>query len=167
MGIEIERRFLVKNEDWKTKVLLSEDFSQAYLNSNLDEWNIRVRIVDKKRSFITLKSSLNGLVNYEFEYSIPIKDAIELLNLSKYKISKTRYQLEINRKNWVIDSFDGSNSSLTIAEIELRSELEEIQIPSWCGKEITGIKSLSNASLATTPISKLSIKDRMKIKDPK
>ncbi len=167
MGIEIERRFLVNNEDWRSKVLLSEDFSQGYLNSNIDEWIIRVRIIDNSKSYITLKSSLNGLVNHEFEYSIPIKDANELFNLSKYKITKTRYQLKINNKNWVIDSFYGSNSSLKIAEIELNSELEDIQIPSWCGQEITGMKTLSNASLAKTPISELSIKDRMKEKDPK
>ena len=163
MGIEIERRFLVKNEDWRSQVILSENFSQAYLNSNPDEWTIRVRIIDNNQGYITLKSSINVLVNYEFEYSIPREDAIELLNLSKYKITKTRYQLIINKKNWVVDLFDGSNSSLKIAEIELNSEFEEIQVPSWCGQEITGIKSLSNASLAKTPISELSVKDRMKL----
>ena len=164
MGIEIERRFLVKNEDWKSKVLLSENFSQAYLISNPNEWTTRVRIIDNNQAFLTLKSTINELVNYEFEYEIPLKDAIELFNLSKYKITKTRYQLKINKKNWVVDSFGGSNSSLKIAEIELSSESEEIKIPSWCGQEITGIKSLSNASLAKTSISELSIKDRMKSK---
>ena len=164
MGKEIERRFLVINEDWRSKVILSEDFSQAYLNSTSDEWTTRVRIIDNNQAYITLKSSINGLVNYEFEYSIPYKDAKELLNLSKYKINKTRYQLKINGKNWVVDYFSGSNSSLKIAEIELSFESEQIKIPKWCGQEITGIKSLSNASLAKTSISKLSIKDRMKAK---
>ena len=131
MGIEIERRFLIKNEEWKSQILLSEDFSQAYLNSNLGEWAIRVRIIDKSKSYITLKSSFNRLASHEFEYSIPMKDAIELLDLSKYKITKTRYQLKINNKNWVIDSFNDLNSSLTIAEIELSSENEEIEITVW------------------------------------
>ena len=165
MGIEIERRFLVRNEDWKSKVILSEDFSQVYLNSNIDKWTIRVRIIDKNKAYITLKSSLNGLTNYEFEYPIPIQDATELFNLSKKKITKTRYQLKIDGKDWVVDSFKGLNSSLTIAEIELNSESEEINVPSWCGQEITGIKSLSNASLAKNPISELSIIERMKTKD--
>ena len=165
MGIEIERRFLVENDDWKSQVILSEDFSQAYLNSSVEEWATRVRIIDNKKSYITLKSSFNELINYEFEYSIPLKDAIELIKLSKYKITKTRYQLKINKKHWVVDVFDGSNSSLKIAEIELNSESEEIHVPSWCGQEITGIKSLSNSSLAITPISKLSIKDRMKVEE--
>ena len=164
MGIEIERRFLVKNEDWKDQVILSENFSQAYLNSSEDEWATRVRIIDNKKGYITLKSSLNGLIKYEFEYSIPRKDALELIQLSKYKITKTRYQLKINKKNWVVDVFEESNSCLKIAEIELNSESEKIQVPSWCGLEITGIKSLSNASLAQTPISELSVKDRIKTK---
>ena len=165
MGIEIERRFLVKSEDWKSKVILTQDISQAYLNSSVDEWATRIRIINNDAAYITLKSSLNGLVNNEFEYSIPIKDAIELIKLSKYKIIKTRYQLKINNKTWVVDIFNGANFSLKIAEIELKSESEEIQVPSWCGKEITGLKSLSNASLAKIPISELSLKDRMKTKD--
>ncbi len=164
MGLEIERRFLVKNNNWKSQVILSQDFSQAYLN--LDEWTTRVRLIDNDKAYITLKSFINGLLNYEFEYPIPRKDAIELLNLSKYKITKTRYMLKTNEKNWVVDSFTGLNSSLTIAEIELNSESEQIKIPTWCGQEITGIKSLNNASLAETPISKFSIKDRIKAKDP-
>ena len=59
MGIEIERRFLVKNEDWKSQIVLSEDFSQAYLNSSIDEWATRVRVIDNKKAYITLKSSLS------------------------------------------------------------------------------------------------------------
>jgi len=165
MGIEIERRFLVKNEEWKSKVIQTQDISQAYLNSSVDEWATRIRIINNNAAYITLKFSLNGLVNNEFEYSIPIKDAIELIKLSKYKIIKTRYQLKINNKTWVVDLFDGSNFSLKIAEIELKSESEEIQVPSWCGKEITGLKLLSNASLAKIPISELSLKDRLKTKD--
>tara|TARA_Y100001968_G_scaffold217119_1_gene199834 strand:- start:55 stop:555 length:501 start_codon:yes stop_codon:yes gene_type:complete len=166
MGIEIERRFIVRDEDWRSQVISSEDFRQVYLNTDSDDWTIRVRLIDNKQAYITLKSSINGLVNYEFEYPIPTEDAIELFNLSKYKITKTRYQLKINKKNWVVDCFGGANSSLKIAEIELSSESEDIKVPTWCGKEITGIKSLSNASLAKTSISKLSIQDRIKAKDP-
>ena len=162
MGLEIERRFLVENEDWKSQVFLSEDFSQAYLNSSMDAWSTRVRIIDNKKAYITLKSTINASTNYEFEYLIPIKDAAELIKLSKYKITKTRYQIKINKKHWIVDIFGGSNFPLKIAEIELNHQNEKIQIPSWCVQEITGIKSLSNASLARTPISQLSVKDRLK-----
>ena len=161
MGIEIERRFLVENEDWKSEVLFSQDFSQGYLNSNSDIWAIRVRIIDNKKAYLTLKSSIDGFLNHEFEYPIPNQDAFELLKLSEHQITKTRYQLKVNQKNWVVDSFSGSNTSLKIAEIELNSEFENIKVPAWCGQEITGIKSLSNASLAKTPITKLAIKDRI------
>ena len=126
-----------------------------------------MRIINNNQAFLTLKSTINGLASYEFEYEIPLKDAIELFNLSKYKIAKTRYQVKIKKKYWVVDSFYGSNSSLKIAEIELSSESEEVEITSWCDQEITGIKSLSNPSLEKTPISDLSIKDRLKNKDTK
>ena len=162
MGIEIERRFLVEDDGWKSQASLRENFSQAYLNSSLDEWSTRVRIIDDKKGFITLKSSLNASTNYEFEYLIPLKDALELIKLSKYKIIKTRYQIKINQKHWIVDIFGGSNFPLKIAEIELNHQNEKIQIPSWCVQEITGIKSLTNASLARTPISQLSVKDRLK-----
>ena len=81
MGIEIERRFLIKNEDWKSQIILSEEFSQAYLNSKIDDWATRIRIIDNKKAYITLKSSVNELVNNEFEYSIPIQDANELVKI--------------------------------------------------------------------------------------
>ena len=166
MGLEIERRFLVKNEDWKSLVILSENFKQGYLNSNIEDWAVRVRIIDNQKSFLTLKSSLTGLINNEFEYQIPIQDALELLNLSKYKISKTRYHLKFAGGNWCVDSFNDLNSPLIIAEIELESPLEKVTVPSWCELEITGKRSLSNASLAKTPISIFSLKDRLKAEDP-
>tara|TARA_B100000700_G_C14896830_1_gene785422 strand:- start:536 stop:1039 length:504 start_codon:yes stop_codon:yes gene_type:complete len=162
MGIEIERRFLVENDKWKSKVILSEELRQGYLNSEIKDWTVRVRIVNTNEGFLTLKSLIHDFINHEFEYPIPIQDAIELLNLSKYIISKTRYQLRDNGKNWIVDSFHNLNASLEIAEIELKSQSEKINVPSWCGIEITGNKSLSNACLAKTPISTLSLKDRLK-----
>ena len=165
MGIEIERRFLVKNESWKSLAIISEDFIQGYLNSNPEDLAIRVRISNNTEGFLTLKSSINGLVSKEFEYPIPIEDAYGLMELSKYKLSKTRYKLKINNKAWIVDSFNHLNSPLVLAEIELDSPSDKIQIPSWCGREITGIKLLSNAFLAKTPISSLSLNDRLKTKD--
>ena len=165
MGKEIERRFLVKNDEWRSKIISKEELSQAYLSASSDGWITRVRIIDNKKAYLTLKSSLNGFTNYEFEYQIPIHDALELLKLSKDKITKTRYQVKTNKKDWVVDLFHGSNSALNIAVIELNSDSEEIEVPSWCDQEITGMKSLSNASLAKTPISKLSVKDRMQFKE--
>ena len=165
MGIEIERRFLVQSESWKSLAILSEDIIQGYLNSHPENLAVRVRISNNKEGFLTIKSSINGLINKEFDYRIPIEDAYELLELSKYKLSKTRYQLQINNKDWIVDSFKNLNSPLVLAEIELDSPSEKTLIPSWCGREITGMKSLSNAFLAKTPISSLSLNDRLKTKD--
>ncbi len=165
MGIEIERRFLVQNESWRSRIILSEDFIQGYLNSHPEDLAVRVRISNNKEGFLTLKSSIDGLISKEFEYPIPIEDAYGLMELSKYKLCKTRYQLKLNNKNWIVDSFKNLNSPLVLAEIELDSLSEKVEIPSWCGREITGIKSLSNAFLAKTPISSLSLNDRLKTKD--
>ncbi len=165
MGIEIERRFLVQNESWKCLTIISEDFIQGYLNSHPEDLAIRVRISNNKEGFLTLKSSIDGLISKEFEYPIPIEDAYGLMELSKYKLSKTRYKLKLNNKDWIVDSFKNLNFPLVLAEIELTSPSEKVQIPSWCGREITGIKSLSNAFLAKTPISSLSLNDRLKTKD--
>ena len=132
MGIEIERRFLVENEGWKDQVIRSESFSQAYLNSSVDEWATRVRIVDNNKGYITLKSSLNGLVNYEFEYSIPKNDAEQLIQLSNnYVIHKDRYYEPMGKHTWEIDVFYGENKGLVIAEIELENEREQIELPDW------------------------------------
>ena len=165
MGIEIERRFLVKNESWKSLSMLSEDFIQGYINSYPEDLAVRVRISNNQKGFLTLKSSINGLISKEFEYPIPMKDAYELMELSKYKLSKTRYQLNINNKDWIVDSFKDLNSPLILAEIELDYPSEKVRIPSWCGREITGIKSLSNAFLAKIPISSLSLNDRLQTTD--
>ena len=165
MGIEIERRFLVQNENWKSLTTHSKDFVQGYLNSHLEDLAVRVRISNNKEGFLTLKYSINGLISKEFEYPIPLEDAYGLMELSKYKLYKTRYQLKLNNKDWIVDSFNNLNFPLVLAEIELDSPSEKVEIPSWCGLEITGIKSLSNAFLAKTPISSLSLNDRLKTKD--
>ena len=161
MAIEIERRFIVENDSWKKLVILSEDLIQGYLNSYPENPAIRVRIINNQIGLLTIKSSLDKISNKEFEYSIPINDAYELINLCKFKLSKTRYQIKFNNKDWVVDSFKDLNAPLVLAEIELHTPSEKIKLPSWCGREITGSKELSNASLAKTPISLFSLNDRL------
>ena len=165
MGLEIERRFLVKGESWKSLVKSTQYLKQGYLNSGMEEWILRVRIVNSKESFFTLKSSINGISNHEFEYQIPIEDGKTLLNLAKNKVSKYRHSIEFGKKLWIVDSFLGNNQNLIIAEIELNSENESITIPSWCKDEITGEKSLSNSELAKTPISIWPLKNRLNKKE--
>ncbi len=153
MAIEIERRFLVQGKEWKEIAHNPQYLRQGYLATSREYWTIRIRILENKEAWITLKSPAEGISMNEFEYSIPLDDAESIWNLVTHKITKTRYQLNLNCGEWVIDCFQKDNSPLVIAEVELASSNEKIQIPNWCYQEITSNKKLSNAALALNPIS--------------
>ncbi len=153
MPFEIERRYIIQDDGWKVLTKEMQEFHQAYLSTNFDEWVIRTRIINNKESEITLKKSSELMINHEFEYPIPLKDALCLWDLSTKKLIKHRYQLDLSPGDWVIDCFMGNNYPLVLAEVELSSKAEVVQKPSWCGQEITGIKKLSNAALAQLPLS--------------
>ena len=160
MSLEIERRFIVKNDLWRESIISHENIKQGYLASTEKGWTVRIRISNEQKSWITLKTIKSGITNYEFEYLIPIVDALAIWQSLDQKIIKDRYQLILNGSNWIIDCFNGENFPLTIAEIELDSEKQTLKKPSWCGKEITGQYQLSNASLAKTPLSQVPLKAR-------
>jgi len=152
MALEIERRFLIKNDTWKEFINKKIYIEQGYLSKSLDGWIIRVRITGKN-SKIALKKHIKGFTNFEFEYSIPRSDAeIKMSNLSN-KIKKDRFFLEIEKKFWIIDCFKDNNYPLVIAEIELSNEKEDLFLPSFISKEITGLTHYSNFSLANNPLS--------------
>ena len=120
-----------------------------------------MRILGEKKAWLTLKSPAQGISNHEFEYAIPLNDAESLWKLAPHKLTKTRYELNLYAGAWIIDCFQGKNSPLVIAEVELTSEKEKVQKPSWCGEEITTNKQFSNAALAQRPISLWSIESRL------
>ena len=152
MALEIERRFLVKNDNWKKFINKKIYIEQGYLSQSLDGWIIRVRLIGKN-SKIALKKHIKGITNFEFEYSIPRSDAETIMsNLSK-TIKKDRYFLEIEKKSWIIDCFKENNYPLEIAEIELSDEAEDLILPSFISKEITGLTHYTNFSLANNPFS--------------
>ena len=152
MALEIERRFLIKNDNWKEFINKKIYIEQGYLSKSLDDWIIRVRLIGKN-SKIALKKHIKGFTNFEFEYAIPRSDAeIIMLNLSN-SIKKDRYFLEIEKKSWIIDCFKENNYPLKIAEIELSNEQEDLFLPSFISKEITGLTNYSNFSLANNPFS--------------
>ena len=153
MGLEIERRFIVKGDNWKYLTKEYQAIKQGYLINELKGWTIRIRIINEKESWITLKYPHSELSRHEFEYQIPLKEAIEIMKISKYKVNKIRYVLNLNPGDWIVDCFQGKNEPLVIAEVELNSPKEIIEQPKWCQKEVTGIEELSNASLAKEPIS--------------
>ena len=161
MAIEIERRFLVLGEEWKKISEGSQKFRQGYLASGINGWNIRIRIYGEEKAWLTLKAKTKSLANNEFEYEIPLNDAEKIWEMTSERIYKTRYFLNISNKKWVIDSFQKQNHPLIIAEIELQSEEEVLEIPKWCIEEITGQYEWSNASLAKSPINIFPIKDRL------
>ena len=152
MAFEIERRFLIKNDNWKQFINKKIYIEQGYLSKSLEDWIIRVRITDKK-SKIALKKNIKGFTNFEFEYSIPQSDGeIIMSNLSNI-IKKERFFLEVEKKSWIVDCFKENNYPLEVAEIELSNEEEDLFLPSFISKEITGLTHYSNFSLAYNPFS--------------
>ena len=104
MALEIERRFLIKNDNWKefiTKKILIE---QGYLSKSLDDWIIRIRFTGKDFK-IAIKKHIENFTNFEFEYSIPRKDGETIMANVSNTIKKERFFLEVEKKSWIIDCF--------------------------------------------------------------
>lgn len=151
MPIEIERKFLVKNTDWKKEAKQSKVFRQGYLCNDPTK-TVRVRIAGDA-AFISVKGSSQYISRVEFEYPIPPEDAAYMLNhlCQGPLIEKTRYYVPYKGFVWEIDVFEGDNSGLIIAEVELTDENREIPLPDWAGKEVTGDERYYNANLVHNP----------------
>ena len=152
MALEIERRFLIKNDNWKKFITKKIFIEQGYLSKSLDGWIIRIRFNGKDFK-IALKKHIASFTNFEFEYSIPQKDGETIMSNLSNTIKKERFFLEVEKKFWIIDRFKEDNYPLEIAEIELTNEKEDLSLPSFVSKEITGLKYFSNFSLANKPFS--------------
>ena len=152
MALEIERRFLIENDNWKEFVTKKIFIEQGYLSKNLDDWIIRIRS-SRNDYKIALKKHIESFSNFEFEYSIPRRDGEKIMSNLSNIIKKERYFLEVEKKSWIIDCFKENNYPLEIAEIELANEEEDLSLPSFISREITGLKNYSNFSLANKPFS--------------
>jgi len=152
MSFEIERRFLIKNDNWKKFITKTITIEQGYLSKSLDDWIIRIRQTDKDYQ-IALKKHIKNFTSFEFEYSIPQSDGEKIMSTLTCTIKKERFFLEIENKNWIVDCFKENNYPLEIAEIELFKEKEDLSLPSFISKEITGLRHYSNFSLASKPFS--------------
>ena len=152
MALEIERRFLIKNDHWKEFITKKIFIEQGYLSKSLDDWIIRIRFTGKDFK-IALKKHIESFTNFEFEYSIPQKDGEKIMSNLSNTIKKERFFLEVEKKSWIIDCFKENNYPLQIAEIELSSEEEDLSLPSFISKEITGLTHYANFSLANKPFS--------------
>ena len=152
MALEIERRFLIKNDNWKKFITKKIFIEQGYLSKSLDDWIIRIRFSGKDYK-IALKKHIKSFTNYEFEYSIPCEDGEKIMSNLTNTIKKERFYLKVEKKSWIIDCFKEKNYPLEIAEIELSNEEEDLLLPSFISKEITGLTHYSNFSLANNPFS--------------
>ena len=153
--IEIERKFLVPSAVYKTLAFAKNEIAQGYLNSN-PERTVRVRIKGEK-GFLTIKGKGNssGMSRFEWEKEIPVDEAKTLLDLCESGvISKMRFEVKIGQHIFEVDEFFGENRGLVIAEIELISETESFEKPSWIGKEVTNDERFYNAYLSQNPYSK-------------
>ncbi len=151
MGIEIERKFLVDHEKWNQVVKSKGNhFRQGYLLSD-DSRTIRVRVTDDK-AYITLKGGTTGISRKEFEYTIPIEEGMELLDIfSQSEIKKIRYCITYKDKLWEVDEFFGDNSGLIMAEIELNDEGEKFELPDWVTIEVSNDERYYNSNLSVNP----------------
>ena len=151
MAQEIERKFLV-NGDYKSLSTKSTRITQGYLSS-IPERTVRVRVKGDK-GFITIKGigNASGASRYEWEKEIPVDEATALLKLcEKGVIDKTRFEVKNGNHVFEIDEFYGENEGLIMAEIELQSETESFEKPSWLGEEVTNDPRYYNSYLSNNP----------------
>ncbi|MGJ8743923.1 CYTH domain-containing protein [Polaribacter sp.] len=152
MSLEIERKFLVNNEDFKKEKYHQQKIKQGFLNSDKNRV-VRIRIADDL-AFITVKgkSNIAGTMRFEWEKEISKNEAENLLLLCEPAlIDKTRFLVKKGKHIFEIDEFYGENQGLVVAEVELTDENEDFIKPTWLGKEVTGILKYYNSNLSKHP----------------
>jgi CYTH domain-containing protein len=150
--VEIERKFLVLSDDFINEAFAKKRIVQAYLNSNPVR-TVRIRIKEDN-GFLTIKGKGNatGTTRLEWETEIPLQDAEKLLTICESgTIDKIRHEVKIGNHTYEVDVFAGENEGLVVAEIELQSEDETFEKPSWLGKEVTNDERFYNAYLSIKP----------------
>jgi len=150
MAIEIERKFLVVGDDWRQAPAVP--YAQGYLNRDKQR-TVRVRVVEAS-AWLTIKGANSGATRAEFEYAIPVADALQMLALCDGPlVRKLRRVIVHAGATWEVDEFQGDNAGLVVAEIELASEDEAFEPPPWLGAEVTHDARYFNSSLAAAPYS--------------
>lgn len=151
MSKEIERKYLVSSEDWRSEARPGVAYRQGYLANN-ERCSVRVR-VGGGEARLNIKSATIGVTRDEYEYALPERDAAAMLDAlcEKPVIEKTRYLVSHGGRCWEIDVFEGANAGLVIAEVELDDEHERVQRPPWIGEEVTGDPRYYNVNLVANP----------------
>jgi adenylate cyclase len=149
LGKEIERKYLVRGEAWR-ELAPGLRYRQGYL-STVKERTVRVRTVGD-HGYLTVKGVTIGATRREFEYEIPGGDAVSLLELCEQPlVEKVRYRIPFGGLTWEVDEFEGVNRGLIVAECELSSEDQRIDLPPWIGEEVTGDPRYFNSNLIANP----------------
>lgn len=152
MTIEIERRFLLKNDSWREEAGEPQMMRQGYLSVD-KECTIRVRIIGRK-AWLTLKGYISDTTRSEFEYEIPLAHAEQMMQtMCPFKLEKYRYTIDYHGFTFEIDEYFGDNAPLVVAELELPSENTPFEQPGWLGEEITSNGRFTNAYLSKHPYS--------------
>lgn len=148
---EIERKFLVLTEDWRTLATSAIAMRQGYLNSE-KRCSVRVRISGEE-AHLNIKGATIGAKRLEFEYPIPIDQATIMLDTLREGplIEKVRYLIPQGHLLWEVDVFSGDNEGLVVAEIELSDPNEAFDLPAWIGKEVTHDPRYYNTCLSREP----------------
>lgn len=153
MGLEIERKFLVKSDRWRD-LAPGILYRQGYIPST---HTVRVRIVGEQ-GFLTIKGATQGISRSEFEYAIPVEDAAQLLDTlcQPPLIEKYRHKIDLNGLIWEVDEFLGENQGLVMAEVELQDDNQAIELPDWIGEEVSHDSRYYNINLAKHPFTRWS-----------
>ncbi|MDE6643963.1 MAG: CYTH domain-containing protein [Muribaculaceae bacterium] len=148
MGKEIERKFLVKDQSFKSMASSVDRIEQGYVSLR-PGGTVRVRIKND-RAFITVKGLNTGAVRDEWEYEIPLNDAREMIDrvTEGTVIKKCRYNVDYEGRKWEVDVFEGAHQGLVLAEIELESADAQIELPPFIGEEVTGNPQYYNSVLS-------------------
>ncbi len=164
MGLEIERRFLVSGDGWRSLAGPPQQLRQGYLASSADGITVRMRLRSDGQAWLTLKAAADptGIARHEFEYPIPTADAEALWQLAPHRLEKTRYALDLGGGDWIVDCFSGSNQPLVLAEVELTNPDAVLDLPEWCGEELTGESRWANAVLAYQPVQSWTPEERQR-----
>jgi adenylate cyclase len=155
MGIEIERKFLLRDDSWRVAVSRSESMAQGYLigaqalRDGTARSSVRARLSGDK-AWLNIKAATLGIERAEFEYAIPVADAKELLaTLCDGVLEKIRHHVVVDDALFEVDEFLGDNAGLVVAEIELPTADAPFPQPAWLGREVSALTRYYNVNLIT------------------
>lgn len=150
MAVEIERKFLLADDSWREVAGNGTRMSQGYLSKQRGR-TVRVRVAGDQ-AWLTIKGEATGISRAEFEYPIPVEEAVQLLELCEPSvIDKTRFAIPYGGHIWEVDVFHGENDGLIVAEVELADENERFEMPPWVGEEVSDDRRYANSVLSVTP----------------